>query len=252
MRVLLIILGVLTALFLLAAAGLALALDPLVLRVARSQSEKALGVPVKIDAADASFGGRLALEGFDAGNPEGFAEPRSVRFDRVSMKARLGSAFEKVLDVEELVIERPALTIEFKGAKSNLGALMDHLGKEPKSEKAADGKKFRVRRLRVEGATVRFRADVLGGTPGEITLPNVEVNNIGTADDAATTSELLAVILKALGDEAVKAGKGLLPADLINSLGGDLEGIKRDVEKEIEKREDELEKGLERLKIPKP
>lgn len=256
MRVLFIILGVLAALVLIAAAGLALALDPLVLRVARTQSAKALGVPVRIDDADASFGGRLELEGFDAGNPEGFAEPRSVRFDRVTVKARLGSVLEKVLDVDELVVERPALTIEFKGTRSNLGVLLDHLAK-PGAEKTGDGMKFRVRRLRVEGASVRFRSDVLGGSPSELTLPNVELANVGTSDDAATTSELLAVILKSLGTEAMKAGKAILPSDLLNALGGDLEGAAKrfgipGLEKEIERQEDDLEKGLERLKVPKP
>jgi hypothetical protein len=222
--------------------------------VARSQTEKALGVPVKIHDADASFGGRVELEGFEAGNPEGFAEPRSLAFDRVTVKARLGSMFGKVMDVEELVVERPALTIEFLGAKTNVGALMDRLHRE-KAVEETDGKQFRVRRMRVEGAIVRFRSDVLGGSPREVTVPTIELNNIGTSDDAATTSELVAAVLRALTAEGMKAAGDLLPSDLLNSLGADLRRFGHELPVRIEEKlEDPLEKGLERLKekLPKP
>ncbi|HEX7898550.1 MAG TPA: hypothetical protein VF950_12370, partial [Planctomycetota bacterium] len=183
------------------------------------------------------------LEGFEAGNPEGFAEPRSIAFDRVAATARIGSLFGKVLDVDELVVQRPALTIEFQGLKSNVGAFMDRLDREKTED--TDGRRFRVRRLRVEGATVRFRSDALSGSPREVTLPTIELNNIGTSDDAATTSELIAAVLRALTAEGMKAAEGLVPSDLLNSLGGELklsaETIRRKVEDE-----------LDRLKVPKP
>ena len=269
MRTVLIIFGVLVGLLIAGAVGFALALDPIVLRVARTQTTNALGVPVRIDDADASLGGRLELEGFDAGNPEGFAEPRSIRFHRVAGQARLGSLFGDVVEVGELVVERPELTLEFKGTKSNFAGLMEHLASQKPREEAERGeaKKFRIRRLRVEGATVRFRSDALSGGTREVTLPNVELANLGSAEGAATTSDILAAVLQTLAAEAMKAGRNLLPADLLRSLGGDIDaaarrfgGLVNDAaervrqipglleEKVKERVEDEVEKGLDRLR----
>lgn len=252
MKPLLITLGVLLSLLILAAAGLALALDPLVLRVTRDETSKALGVPVEIRSADASLFGRLSLAGFTAANPAGYGEPRSIEFDRVAVKARVGSIFEDVLSVDEVTLERPRLTIEFKGATSNLAELMARLkARAPEEREEPDGRAFRIRRLRMTGAELRFRSDVLGGDVRELTLPTLELANLGTSEDAATMSEILGAVLKALATEAVKAGQGLLPAELLKSLSGDVEELKRDVEEKVE---DELEKGLEKLreKLPKP
>lgn len=260
MRALLVILGVLVLLLVAAAVGLALALDPLVLRVAKTQTEKALGVPVRIDDADASLGGRLELRGFDAANPEGFAEPRSVRFSQVAARARLASIFGDVVEIDELVLDRPELTIEFKGTRSNFAGLMDNLAARQPGE---EGKKFRIRRLRVEGATVRFRADALSGGARAVTLPNLQLVNLGNTEGAATTSDILAAVLQALAAEALKAGRDLLPADLLRSLGGDIdaaakrfgglledaaERVRQIPEKLQERVEDEVEKGLHRLR----
>lgn len=265
MRILLITLGVLLGLLVLAAAGIAIALDPLVKRVATEESSAALGVPVELNDADASLFGRLALDGFVAANPEGFGEPRSIRFDRVSARARVGSVFDDVLDIDEVVVRRPELTIEFQGPRSNVKALMDHLAeRRPAEKKDAEGRAFRIRTLRLEGATLRIKADVLGANVRELTLPTITLRDVGTSSDAATMSEILASVLQTLAGEAVKRGKDLIPAELLRSLTGDLEDAARrfggrleerirELPKQVEdKVEDELEKGLDKLREKLP
>jgi uncharacterized protein involved in outer membrane biogenesis len=264
-RILLITLGVLLGLLVLAAAGVALVLDPLVKRVATEESSAALGVPVELADADASLFGRLALDGFVAGNPRGFAEPRSIRFDRVAAKARVGSVFDDVLEIDEVVVRRPELTIEFQGQRSNIKALMDHLGeRRPAGKKDPEGRAFRIRTLRMEGATLRFKADVLGENVRELTLPTITLRDVGTSADAATMSEILASVLQTLAAEAVKLGKDLVPAELLRSLAGDLEEAARRFGGRIEERirdlpkqagervEDEIEKGLDKLREKLP
>lgn len=267
MKVLLITLGVLLGLLVLGAVGIAVVLDPLVKRVATEESSAALGVPVELNDADASLFGRLALDGFVAANPQGFGEPRSIRCERVSAKARVASMFEDVLDIDEVVVRRPELTIEFQGSRSNVKALMDHLAERRPAEKQdKEGRAFRIRTLRMEGATLRFKADVLGANVRELTLPTITLRDIGTSADAATMSEILASVLQTLAAEAVKLGKDLVPAELLRSLSGDLEDAAkrfggrleeriRELPKQVEERvEDELEKGLDKLreKLPRP
>lgn len=264
MKILLVTLGVLLGLIVLAAAGAALVLDPFVKRVAESQSSKALGVPVEILDADASLYGRVLLEGFSAGNPEGFSEPRSLRFEALVAKARLGTVFDDVLEVDRLVVRAPELTLEFRDRRSNLSALMENLGRrDPEERQDPEGRAFRIRRLRVEGATLRVRADALGELK-TLTLPAVELRDVGTSADAATMSEVVAAVLQTLLAEAMKATRDLLSEELRTALveemeaaarqfGGSFQNAAERARRTLRERvEDELERGLEKLREKLP
>jgi uncharacterized protein involved in outer membrane biogenesis len=148
-KILLIVTGSVVAFLLLAALGLALILDPMVKRVAQDKGSEALGVPVEIRDADASLFGRLSIEGLSAANPQGFQEPRAFRFDSLSAKARLRSIFEDVVEIKEVRLQRPELTIEFVGARSNLKAILDRLAPScasaPTASPAASRRRSRCR-----------------------------------------------------------------------------------------------------------
>lgn len=275
MKILLIVTGAVVAFLLLAALGLALVLDPMVKRVAEDKGSEALGVPVEIREADASLFGRLSIDGLSAANPDGFREPRAFRFDALSAKARLSSIFDDVVDVKEVRLRRPELTLEFVGARSNLKALLDRLAeRRPKEEKDPESRKFRIQIVRVEGAELRIRSDrFAGGEPRTLTLPAIELRDIGNDEGAATVSEILATLVQTLAVEALKAAKDVVPEEILRTLaaeideagrrfGGRLQEISERArqlpgvirEKVEEKVQDEVERGLDKLRerIPRP
>lgn len=210
----------------------ALALDPIVRSGTERLATSALGVPTRLEAADVSLGGSADLRGLDVANPSGYQEPRSCRFDRLDAAVRLGSLFGDVVEVDHVDVVKPDLTIEFVGTKSNWSVLMDNLSKDrPKTpEEKESRKKFRIGRLKIEAATVRFRSDLLQGGAKSVTLPTIELKNLGTAENAATMGEVLATVFQTLAAEAMKSGHGILPAQLLDGLKGEIAGAARKFE----------------------
>lgn len=241
---LLIILGILILLPVLLVLLTLIFIDPIVRTGVEKGGSMALKVPVHLKAASIRFSGKATLTGLDIANPPGYAEPRSVVFERIDAAVQVGSLLHDVVDIGEVTIVKPELTLEFSGTRSNWSVLMDNLspgkpetrGQQP----AAPGKKFIIHKLRIEEAGARFRSDVIPGGTKSVTLPSIEVENVGTAEGGATLGQVLAVILQQLGNAALNAGQGLVPTELLNNLSGT---VKENV-KSLEKEKDKIEKGV--------
>lgn len=204
--------------------------DPLVRVAVEKGGSAALKVPVHLNSASIHFSGSASLTGFDVGNPPGYTEPQSVRFDRVDASVLPSTLFREVIEIDELRVVKPDLTLEFAGTKSNLSALMDNVGRTEQpaaQEKKAPGRKFIIHKLTIEEAGARFRSDLIPGGAKSVTLPTLTVENVGTAEGGATFGQVLGTILQQLGGGALKAGQGLVPTELLNDLGSKLgEGVK--------------------------
>jgi hypothetical protein len=221
--------------------------DPLVRVAVEKGGTAALKVPVHLKSASIRFSGNASLTGFEVGNPGGFAEPQFVRFDQVDASVHPSTLFREVIEVDELRIVKPDLTLEFAGTKSNLSALMDNLkgtGQPAAPEKQAPGRKFIIHKLTIEEAGARFRSDLIAGGAKSVTLPTLTVENVGTAEGGATFGQLLGTILQQLGTGALKAGQGIVPTELLNDLGSKLgEGVKT-IEQLPSKSVEELKKQV--------
>ena len=249
---LLIILGILVLLPVLLVLATAIFIDPIVRVGVEKGGSRALQVPVRLQDASIRFAGRAALTGFEIANPPGYAEPRAVAVERVDTGLRPSSLLRDVVDIEEVTIVKPELTLEFSGAKSNWSTLMDNLssGKSgPSANKpAASGKKFIIHRLRIQEASARFRSDLIPGGGSSVTMPSVEVENVGTAEGGATLGQVLTVILNQLGNAALKAGQGLVPTELLNNLGTsvkeNLKSLQELPSKSVDELQEKLKKGV--------
>jgi len=223
----LIILGILVLLPVLLLLVGVIFVDPIVRSGIEKGGSHALKVPVHLKTASIGlFSGKASLSGFEVANPPGYAESRSVAFGRIDTEVRPSSLLHDVVEIGELTVVKPELTLEFTGTKSNWSTLMDNLspGKpEAKEEKpATPGKKFIIHRMRIEEAGALFRSDVIPGGGTSVTLPSIDLENVGTAEGGATLGQVLNVILHQLGDAALKAGQGIVPTELLNNLGASL------------------------------
>ena len=244
MRKLLKVVGVLLVLFVVGVAVIAICIDPIVRRGVEYGSTSALKVPTRLGAATVKFSGKATLDRFEVDNPAGFKEPKAIVFERLDLALRPKGLFDPAVYVDELRIVKPEVTLEFTGTKNNLSTLLDHLSAgKPAAEEKKEGKKFLIRKLRIESGTVKFRSDLLSETARTLTLPPIELDNIGTAEGGASTTELLRVLLQALATAALNAGEGVLPKELLNSLRGDLS-------KQMQSIPDELRRKLGDIKVP--
>jgi hypothetical protein len=244
----LIIVGILLVIPLLLVAGVVLFIDPIVRAGVEKGASSALKVPVHLDRASIRWSGRATLGTFDVGNPHGFTEKRALAFDRVDVAVGPADLLRHVIHVGEVTIVKPELILEFAGTKNNLSALMDNLssGQKSPSSGTSSGKKFLIHRLRVEEGKVWFKSDLLSGGPRSVTLPPLQLENIGTAEGGATTREILHTLLQSLTSAALKAGEGILPAGLLENLRSSIQELPARTVDEIRKEGDELKKQAEK------
>lgn len=255
-KTLLIIFGILVAIPIVLILAVAIFIDPLVKAGVEKGASAVLKVPVHLNGASIRFSGTADLTGFEVGNPPGYAEPRSIAFDRVEASVQPSSLLKDVVEVGDVAIVKPELTLEFSGTKSNWSTLMDNLAamkpkteeKEAPKEPGAPGKKFIIHKLRIEEAAAKFRSDLIPGGAKSVTLPTLELENVGTAEGGATMGQVLDTILHRLGDSALKAGQGVVPTELLNSLGSSLrEGVKAVEQlpaKSVEEFKEQLKKAV--------
>jgi hypothetical protein len=207
--------------------GIVLGVNPIVGWGVETLGSEALKVPVQLDRARISFGGRAHLRGFSVGNPSGFQASRAFAFDSLYAEASMRSVFREVVDLPELVIEKPEFWIELgrKGEPSNWTVLMRNLAeslpKRYEGKRADQDKKFVIHRLRIVAPVVHFRSPLL---PNGFTVPlkDIELKEIGTAPGTASkTYVVLATILQAILTGGLGEGKDL-PGDIRGPLDAEL------------------------------
>lgn len=228
---LLIGLGVLVGLLVVVLVGVALAIDPIVKGSVEKLGSEALKVPVTLESATVKFAGRLTLDNMAIANPEGYKDPQACAFEQFDAAISVGSLFDEVVVIDHVTILKPDMTIEFVGTKSNWSVLMDNLSEGRKKEKEAEEKedeappkKFRIGKILVKDATVRFRSDLLIKDGTSVTIPLLELDNVGTAENAATFTEIMAMLFQSLATGALRAKSGLLPAQLAGLFNGEVTG----------------------------
>jgi uncharacterized protein involved in outer membrane biogenesis len=241
-----VVVGILVAIPLLLVGAVAVFINPIVRASVEKGGSAALKVPVHLHQASIRWSGHATLGGLQIGNPVGFTEPQSVAFDRIDVAVGPADLFKQVIHIGEVTIVKPDLTLEFSGTKNNLSALMDSISggkKTPEAEKPAEkssGKKFLIHKLRIDEGTVRFKSDLLSGGAKSVTLPSSQLENIGTAEGGATLDEILQKVLDALSGAALKAGDGVLPPGLMDSLRSGIKDLPARTMEELKKQTDEL------------
>jgi len=233
---LLFVVGLLVVIFVVCVAVTAMMIDPIVRRGVEYGATTTLKVPTHLAGAWVKFKGKVELDRFEVANPAGYTEPKAIVFERLDLAVPPRELFKPTVHIDQVRIVKPEVTLEFVGTKSNLATLMDNLPKsEPGAEKA-DGKKFLIQKLRIDDGTVKFRSDSLPGGTKTLTLPPIELENVGTAEGGATTGQIARILLQALGTAALNAGQGLLPKELLDNLRGDLTKQLQSVPEELRRK----------------
>jgi hypothetical protein len=240
-----------------------LSLDGLV----RAGTEKALTTALetesKVGGASISlFGGKFGLSEISVANPEGFEETTAFAVGDIGLDADLISFLGDEGHIREISIRGPQVVIEQKGGTTNLGELLDRLGKkgkapeekepappqERKEEEKGEGKKFRVDRVFLGDTRVRLRSDYLPGGPRDLRIPDIEITDIGGEENRPVqVARIVHQILQSILEGAVETGVEL-PKELRAVMNSDLEGLKAKVEDRLRQELDRAgEKGRKAL-----
>ena len=217
----------------------------------------ALRVPTHLESATLRFSGRATLGRFTISNPERYKEAEAASFENFDATLDPRSLLEDVVEIDQLVVLRPKLTVEFIGLRSNWSILMANLA-ATRSREARDrendsrrrtGKNFRIRRLRVEEATVRFRSNLLPVGSHVLKLLPFELKNLGSVPGGASTAEVLTTLFLAMAGQAITGGEHGLPAQLLGAFQTEVSKTAQEIRDTIAAGAGalrEVEQGLER------
>lgn len=205
-------------------------------RLARNGVERgatyALGVPTTLQSADVRvMAGEFTMGGLHVANPQGFTTSHFLTMNDGDVAVALTTLREETVELPRLELTGIDVNLEKKDGKSNYNAILENLKrfeqKDPPPDQEA-GKKFVIREVVIHDITAHVDVLPVGGELTRLELPidEITLKDVGTdTDRGMLMSELSGTILKAIFAGILRKGGDLLPDDLLNDLGGALDGL---------------------------
>lgn len=234
LKKLLLIVGI-ALVVLLVVAGLAvgLFLGNLVKAGIQTVGPKVTQVPITVDSVSISIlGGSAEVKGLVVGNPQGYKEPQAISLGLAHVAVDAGSLLSDKIIVKDVTVDAPEITFEGGLSDNNLTQIQKNVNdfvtgltgapstNTPAAPAKAAGpaKKLEVDHFLISNAKVHGSVRLLGAAVPlpPLTLPTIELKDLGTGPDGITPSQLISKVigsvtdatLKAVGDAAASLGKG--------------------------------------------
>jgi hypothetical protein len=228
-KVLVIAVSVIVVLVIVAVVGAMIALNPVAKRVVESSGSAATGVSTTVSAVNISIlTGNVGVHELNIPNVEGYKTEHLMHTKSVHVEAKLASLLTDTLEVPTITIDGTHLNIEQKGiGQNNVSGLLDKMKANKSTQSAADsqGKKMRIGRIVLKDTTATVQTLPIPGKAStlEVKVPEIVLNDV-TPDNAGSvaTPEVIRRVLPAILAAVVQKGAGLIPDDLRNAIGGDV------------------------------
>lgn len=246
MRLLLKIVIGLVVLVLLVGGGALFFIDSIARGAVEKGATYATGVQTKLAKADVGvFSGHLTLEGLDIANPPEFRPEPFLHLESARATWDGSTMLSDEIQMNEFVLDGITANIERTSSKSNYGVILDNLKKlssgkaePPKDEASGAQRHLKIRRIVIRRVDVGLHLSGVVGLSAsqKIKVPEIVIEDF---DTSGTTMEIVSKVTQAIVHAVMKeiatAGKGLIPADVLQDLGqtlGDLEGALKSGTKE--------------------
>ncbi|MBL7214291.1 MAG: AsmA family protein [Phycisphaerae bacterium] len=191
-------------------------------------ASKAMKVDVTLnDISLAILAGKLNMNSLVVENPEGYQNPTFLELGHGFVDLKITSLLSDTIEIEKIQLDNVSVTIEQKGLSNNLKEILNNLPKaEPTEEKPAEektGKNLLIKQLDIESVKVTVKLLPVPGRADNLTLDlaPIHMENIGSGEKI-NTPQLVSKILLAIAGAIAEKGKGVLPLDMINSIGDQL------------------------------
>ena len=192
-------------------------LDPLVQETIESVGSELTGTDVALKAVSIDLGkGSATLTGLKIANPEGYRIDSALVLNRVSVALDLASLTGPVIVLNEVAVRGVRLNVEQSGTKSNLTELLAQVkansskGSDSMKTESADAEPVRLALRNFVFANTEASLESDFEEKRSISVPDIERNNIGTAESGLTPEELGAALLQAVLEEVQGAVAGHL------------------------------------------
>jgi hypothetical protein len=245
MKILIRVLLVAVVFFALAVAAVGFFADGAARRVIERGGSYALGVPTTLGGADIGiFSGHFGLSELAVANPEGFAGEHFFTLDAAGLELSLGQMSAEEIRVPELSLDGVFVELARSGGETNYGKILEHLEglKSGAEEPATGGEEAEGEggpllvfdRIVIRNVEARVSLIPIGGDTVRIPVYIEEfvLTDVGADGSGVTVAQVFDQVIRALLYTVIKTAGDVLPADLIQDLGGrlgDLDALGIDV-----------------------
>ncbi len=158
-----------------------------------TQSKVVLG-----EARISPFTGKATLSSLTVGNPAGWSDKPAFSLAQVHVDVAPGSFFKQTIVINELVIDQAEFNYETTLFSSNIKTLLNNIEQytgQAEAAAAKDGKprKFIVKKLRFLNSKATV---VVGGSALAVPLPEIKLDDIGTAEGGVTGTQVALVVMR--------------------------------------------------------
>lgn len=238
---------------LLALVLVSLSLNALVKGGIETMGPRILGVPVTLEDVDVTL---LSGASMQAGltqlvvkNPEGYETAFAVSLPEIRVDVDWHSLLTDTVIVEEVLIVAPAITFEWSLEGSNLDTIHENVKRNTRSgsddngggkgEKHKEGQEFdktvHVKKVTVKDAVINV--SLIGGQDEvtQVSLPDLDLRDIGNPSGGTTFSQASAVIFDAIYEAINKAvmKPGVLLTQGVEQLGKSIGKMGKELLKEL-------------------
>lgn len=169
---------------------------------------------VEISATD----GRGALSGLFIGNPRGFKSDYALKAGDVEIELEPASLAKDVIVIRKILIDAPQIGYEKAGDITNFDAIQHNVeaylgakGDKGEKPKQGSGKKMIIDSFVIRNAKVNYNGML------ELTLPDIELRNVGKRTGGATSAQVVKAIITELN---IKLALALARTAAIGGVGG--------------------------------
>ena len=189
-------------------------LDALMASAIRTYGPDLTGVSVKLSSLKiVPADGNVVLRGLLVGNPRGFATDRALAVGEIGMILDVGSLTRDVVLIKKISILAPEISYEYAADGSNIDVIQrnidryvaEQLGTNDKTAGKGPGKKLIIDSLVIRGGKINVSAAALKGKMMAVDLPAIQMQNIGTRSNGATTGEVVQQVMGAVTHNAKSA-----------------------------------------------
>jgi len=213
-------------------------------RAIETYGTRYLGAPVSVGGVNVAITeGSAGIDELVIDNPSEFSGPAAFRLGNISATLDTQQISSELVVLKNVSIDGAEINLLAEGRNTNLKALMDHLDREigatdqAEETGTASEVKLIIDRFSFTNATASVDSDVLG--QASVTLPDINLSDIGRQSNGATVGQALKQIL----DPIVRA----VTRRMVEQ-GVDLEGARERLEQNLrDKAGERLSEGLDSL-----
>lgn len=179
------------------------------------------GAQVKVGKVDLSpTDGKGTLSGLSLGNPQGYKTSHAFKSDHIEVAIEPSSITEDVVLIHKIQIDAPSIIYEKNDSGANFEAIQRNVERYLGDSKPADDKKP-AKKMIIESLTIR---DIKVNYNGlvDLSLPDIELRNIGKKSGGATSAQVVNAIVAELNAKLVVA---LAKTAAIGAVGGVAIGV---------------------------